>query len=212
MKIPTNYIKQRVGLRNRKVWRNKWDQRKLNNKSFSLFSHNCLGGVMYHDLGVEFQSPVINMRFTPHDFIRMITNLDRYMHETIVFIEADKKYPVGVLGDIVIEFVHYKTQEEVIEKWENRKKRIHKDNMFFMCNDEGLTYDEMKLYDSLPYKNKILFSSVPRDEIKCSVYCPDFPEYTNVELIQFSNWFGKRYYQEYFDYVKWFNGDADYKL
>ena len=49
----------------------------------------------------------LNMRFSPRDFIKLITNLDVYIKTSIVFVESDKNYPVGMLGDIVIEFVHY---------------------------------------------------------------------------------------------------------
>ena len=64
--ISKKFVKYRFARRNRLIWRNKWDQKNLRNRSFSLFSHNCLGGIMYHDLGVQFQSPTINMRFSKH--------------------------------------------------------------------------------------------------------------------------------------------------
>ena len=33
---------------------------KLHNKEFSLIAPNCIGGIIYHRLGVEFKSPTIN--------------------------------------------------------------------------------------------------------------------------------------------------------
>lgn len=209
--ISKKFVKYRIARRNRFLWRNKWDQRNLKNKSFSLFSHNCLGGIMYHDLGVEFQSPTINMRFTPSDFITLMQNLEFYLNADIEWLDTDSSFPVGLLGGgIRIDFVHYKDKAEVIDKWNERKRRVHKDNIFLICCDEGLSFEQIKVFDELPYENKILFTSKRMPEIKSAIFCPDFPDKTDVELLQFADWFGKRYYQKYFDYVRWFNGEKDF--
>ena len=98
----------------------------------------------------------------------------------------------------------------MIEKWKARKQRIHWDNAFLLCCDEGLSFEEIQVFDELPYDNKIIFTSKRMPEIKSAVYCPYFPDKINVDLLQFVSWFGKRYYQKYFDYVRWFNGEKDY--
>lgn len=41
---------------------------RLKNKDFSIISRNCIGGVMYHDLGLKCTSPTVNLFFYPDDF------------------------------------------------------------------------------------------------------------------------------------------------
>ena len=42
----------------------------LKNKDFTIISHNCVGGVIYHDLGLKFNTPTINLFFMAKDFIK----------------------------------------------------------------------------------------------------------------------------------------------
>ena len=101
-KIIYSQLCDRIGRLNRMLFRNKIERKKLNNTNFTIFSQNCIGSVMYHDLGLQFNSPTINMLFKPKDFIKLLDNLNLYLSEKIVFIESDKKYPVGKLYDIEI--------------------------------------------------------------------------------------------------------------
>src|SRR5574344_2087328 len=70
----------------------------LTNKDFSIISQNCVGGVLYHDLGLKFTSPTINLYFEPLDFMRYILNLRKY-NDCVPKIYMDEKrgYPVGKL-------------------------------------------------------------------------------------------------------------------
>ena len=50
-------------------------QRKLLNNSFSLLTPNCMGGLIYHRLGVRFNSPTIDISMPTHDFMLLINIL-----------------------------------------------------------------------------------------------------------------------------------------
>lgn len=204
-KIIYSQLCDRIGRLNRMLFRNKIERKKLNNTNFTIFSQNCIGSVMYHDLGLQFNSPTINMLFKPKDFIKLLDNLNLYLSEKIVFIESDKKYPVGKLYDIEIEFVHYHDQEEVLKAWNRRKKRINLNNLFVICCDDGLSYDDILFFDNLPYKNKVIFLSKQYENIKSGIYCKDFSDKTDARLLNFSNLLEQRYYQKYFDYIKFLN-------
>jgi uncharacterized protein (DUF1919 family) len=39
----------------------KAERSRLTNKEVTIFSSNCIGGVIYHDLGLRFMSPTINL-------------------------------------------------------------------------------------------------------------------------------------------------------
>lgn len=56
-------------------------------------------------------------------------------------------------------FVHYKTSEEALEKWETRKRRIDPDNLYIIgCEKDGCTYETIQRFDKLPYKNKAILT------------------------------------------------------
>ena len=45
----------------------------------SIISQNCIGGVFYHDIGMQFLSPTINLFIKEPDFVRFALNLRHYM-------------------------------------------------------------------------------------------------------------------------------------
>ena len=67
-----NYTNDKLGRIARCVYRNNIERLKLKNTDFTIFSQNCIGSIMYHDLGQPFKSPTINLLITPKDFIRFM--------------------------------------------------------------------------------------------------------------------------------------------
>lgn len=102
-----------VGREFRILFRNKRERAKLTNRTFTLFAQNCIGSVMYHDLDLRFTSPTINMLFTPKGFIRFMQDIHWFLEQPITFLPSDKKYPVGEIGGVQIDFVHYHSEKEV---------------------------------------------------------------------------------------------------
>ena len=107
---------------------------KLKNKDISLICSNCAGGIIYHWLGLKFNSPFINLYMTGEDYIKALENWQDFLNAKIVEdTSADETYPVGIgYSDIKIHFMHYHTFEEAIEKWNRRKARVNSDNIAFM--------------------------------------------------------------------------------
>ena len=207
-----SHFSDKFGRKCRKLWRNNADRKKLTNRNFTIFSQNCIGGIMYHDLGMQFNSPTVNLLFTPSDFIKFMKNIHWYLKQEIIFLSTDTPYPIGKLGGVKIRFLHYSSNEEARCAWNKRRERINWNNVFVICCDEGLSHEDMYEFDNLPYKNKILFVSKEYPEVKSSIICKHFPDHTDARLLNFSNPFGKRFYQNYIDYVKWLNKECDYKL
>lgn len=52
---------------------------RLRNRDFSLISNNCIAGIIYHDLGLPFRTPTINLFFENDDFFRFADNLEYYL-------------------------------------------------------------------------------------------------------------------------------------
>ena len=52
---------------------------RLKNTDFTIIASNCVGTVIYYDLGLQFLSPKINLKIGIKDFIKLAENLEQYM-------------------------------------------------------------------------------------------------------------------------------------
>lgn len=112
-------------------------------------------------------------------------------------------YPIGVLDDVEIQFLHYKTEQEATEKWSRRKQRINLNNLFITYSDDGdknFEEDYFNRYKKLPFEHKLFFSAKPREST------PDCTVITH-------NWSSEarsRRYEKSFDAVKWLNKENNF--
>ena len=160
--------KRAIGARLRKL-RNKKMRKKLKNNP-SIITNHCIGGIISHDLGLQFLSPTVNLKILPDDFIKFVENLDKYLKAEFESVESDLPYPVAKLEDITVYFVHYKTFEEAVAKWKERAKRVNFNNLrIIMTARDGASYETLKRFDALPY-DKVVFDDVPHPELKSAVH------------------------------------------
>lgn len=139
--------------------RNKKRRERLINKNFTILSSECAGGVIYHDLGLKFDSPTINLWFKPNDYLLFLNNLNYYLNTNSLTEELnnDLAYPVGILGEgdkkIKLYFQHYENFQIAKEKWNVRKKRVHLNNLFIIMTDrDGATKEMLSEFDALMFK------------------------------------------------------------
>ena len=153
-------------LRNRE-W-DRYKKKKLNrlkNRDFTVIGSNCNGMFMYYDLGLEYLTPTVNLSIEMNDFVKMVKNLKWYMDQELTEVKEEYKCPVGLLGDIRIYFIHYNSFEEGKLKWEERKQRINWDNIFIVGTErDGCTYETIRDFEQLHYKNKVIFTHVDYPE------------------------------------------------
>lgn len=90
---------------------NKRYRKRLKNTNVTLITSNCAGGIIYHWLGLKFNSPFINLWLTNDDYIRALENFDDFINTPILECKTENvDYPVGVgWGGIKIYFMHYDT-------------------------------------------------------------------------------------------------------
>lgn len=152
------------------------ERQQLLNKDFTIISQNCIGGVFYHDMGLKFSSPTINLYFLAEDFVKFTSHLQYYLSLTPIM-HWDETYPIGILDDITIRFMHYHTCSEALELWERRKLRINWDNIIVFSTDmEGFSEKEFEVWKKLPYK-KILFTAQKEFSLeKDSLFFPEYEE------------------------------------
>ena len=133
---------------------------RIKNKNFSIICYNCIGGIIYHRLGLEFLSPTVNLFESQSDFWKMISSLRHYMSCDLRFIKSDRPYPVAMLDDIVLYCNHYNTEHEVVDAWNRRKKRIVWDNIFLIVYDsDEITPERLDLLTTLPIKKYIILTN-----------------------------------------------------
>lgn len=179
----------------------------LKNKDFTIISSNCVGGIIYHDLGLPFLTPTVNLSFDMNDFVKFVSNLKYYIDKDLIKLDTNKEYPIGVIEDIKINFIHYKTFEEAKTKWDERKQRINYDNLFIIGTDkDNCTYETLKAFENLPYENKIIFTHIDYSEISSSYCIKGFEDKNELGVItNFKERFLMRRYLDDFDYVSFLN-------
>lgn len=113
-------------------------QNLLKGKSFTVLSNNCWGAHVYRFFSLPYLTPTIGLYFFPEDYLKFIKDYKKYLSLELIFIPWEKsKYanilkerkqtnvPIGLLDDIEIVFLHYKTADEAYEKWNRRLARIN---------------------------------------------------------------------------------------
>lgn len=204
------YLQKRYDALRELEWKAyKWRRsKKLKNRNFTVIASNCSGMFMYYDLGLPYLTPTVNLSIEMNDFVKMVGNLKWYMEQKMTETH-DQKYscPVGILGDIKIYFIHYDSFEEGVLKWEERKRRINWDNLFIVGSEkDGCTYETIREFDKLPYKNKVIFTHVKYPEFSSAFCIKGFEDKDELGvIIYFKEQRLMRRYLDDFDYVKFVN-------
>lgn len=183
---------------------------RIKNKEFTIIASNCGGTFIYYDMGLKYLTPTVNLSMGMNDFVKFAGNLKWYLEQEFVQVKEESQCPIGLLGDIKIYFVHYATFEEGVAKWEERKKRICWDNLFIMGTDrDDCTYETIRGFDKLPYKNKVIFTHIRYPEFSSAYYIQGFEDREELGVITFfKKQFLKRRYLDEFDYVRFLNGQG----
>ena len=175
----------------------------------TIISCNCIGGIIYHELGLKFLSPTINLYMNCEDFIKFCENMEHYLSLEIVEYQGDieREYPLGMLGDLLLYFVHYNSLDEAREKWNSRKQRMNMDNIFIIANDrDGFNMDLLDRFSRLPYKNKKIFTHLPYENYSDVVYLKGYENEPQIEGLMYRTK-GGHYLIDQFDWVEWLNNE-----
>lgn len=162
--------------------------KKLKNTDFTIISNNCWGGMVYESYDIPKDSPTVGMFFMADDYIRFLSDIKGYTSKELTFIppehskyadelRKDKRfgsYPIGIIDDVEIAFLHYPSEQEAKEKWERRCTRINWERLIVKFNDQnGCTEEHAKAFAAMPFKNKLFFTihnwAVPKWEGYCVI-------------------------------------------
>lgn len=174
-----------------------------------------MGGIIYHDLGMQFLSPTINLKILPNDFVEFVSHLKFYLSQKIIpASEKKEKYPVGKItkycgeGFIYIYFVHYHNFKDAVAKWHERTKRINFDNLFIMMTSrDGCDEGTLQQFENLEYQHRVCYTLKP---FKYYPHCKharlDNGKPLNGYISDTVNIFGKRAFEcNGFDYIAFLN-------
>lgn len=180
----------------------------LKNKKFTIISNNCFGGWVYRIFNLEYQTPTIGLFIMPKDYLKFINNLEYYINNCeLRFINYKKskyydywigkekrfgKYPIGLLDDIEIHFLHYSSNEEAKMKWERRAQRIDWNNIIVKFSDQnGCTVEDLRKFEKMnKYKKKICFVADNKKVFSDFIYVKEFKK--DGYMID-DTWFCKKY-------------------
>lgn len=159
-------------------------KKQVKRQNFSIICNNCWGGYVYRRYRLPYLSPTIGLYFFAEDFVKMCSDLKKYMNAQLEFIPLEEsKYkdelikrnqvnvPIARLRDIEVVFLHYSSEKEAEEKWNRRVKRINYDNLIIKFSKMNLcTEHELVAFDQLKFNKKICF--VPPEDcglISCGI-------------------------------------------
>ena len=159
-------------------------KKSIKNKDFSIISNNCWAGRVYQYLDMPYLSPTAGLYFFAPDYIKFVSDLKRYLDTPLRFIppEESKYYeeikrrnqtdkPIGILDDVEIVFLHYKTKEEAEEKWNRRKERVNFDNIILKFSRMNLCTDkEIEAFCKIPFDNKFVFNTKKQVKYSSEIY------------------------------------------
>lgn len=153
-------IKTIICEENEKRWIKRLQNRN-NNLNPTIICNNCIGGVIYHNLGLKFHSPTINLFISGEDYLNFVKDVKYYSACKMEQIESDKPWPVGQLiskekahKDIIVNFQHYNDFQSAYNKWTERFSRINYDNIYYIWEFYDDLYDISLIqeFDKLPIK------------------------------------------------------------
>ena len=150
--------------------------RQLQRSRLSVFSVNCFGAMLSHSLGLPFLTPTVNMFFNEDDFIRFLGAPKVYLETEPKFEKWSDNtvdaYPILSLGNVSLNMMHYKKIDDAIAKWNERKSRINRYNLFVTMHTER--EEIAQKFDALPYGKKVCFVPFKSDLDSAWYINPDY--------------------------------------
>ena len=177
----------------------------------TIIARNCVAGVIYHDLGMEFQSPTINLWIENEDFAVFLENLENFIRGGgLIEKETDFDYPVGELScntshgekHITLYFQHYPNFEDAKKQWFKRCQRVDFDRVYVIVEDgNNLTQHDIDRFENLRIQRMAILCGEKSIVGKHVIYMKGFTKRNFPGTsVKYRGLFGKRWIDE-FDYI-----------
>lgn len=186
-------------------------RRRLNNRNPTIICNNCLGGVIYHRLGLRFNSPTINLFFNSNEYVDFCYNFRLYLSCELENIsqEENRPFPVGCLNPrdgvhspVRLYFNHSDSFQHAKEEWDSRCGRVNHDNIIFLYEyyHTDFPFEDIKRFDDLE-ENHLALTHQHIEGIKnqVSIYCYKERERPYAKIMSYK-FFPKKWVDDW-DYV-----------
>lgn len=193
-------------------------QAKLKNTAPTIIGNNCVCGIIYKDLNLQYASPTTSILIPPEDFFLFAENLEYYLSCTLEETSLEGvSHPVGLLknGDeqVCLIFMHDKSFQEAKEKWIRRCSRIDMNNLYIVfqylflkqklfLRKKSTLY---KRFKALPCANKRLLINAWFSFDKEIVAIPKVIFSKEKNTLLYLTKFSKKRLMDKFDYVSFLN-------
>lgn len=156
--------------------------RKVRDKTFTIFSNDCYGGEIYKVMGLQYNTPFVGLMLMAPCYIKFLSNPRYYLSTSLVFtsesIYEDLKsfrlardyYPMALIDDIEIHFLHYVSESEAAEKWYRRSARVNWNRIFvkFCMDKDFATIEHLRTFEVMAF-HKVCFSRVNYDRFLSNI-------------------------------------------
>ncbi len=141
-----------------------------------IISRDCVGGVLYKRMGIQFTSPTIKLFMTNEDFVLFCLNIKEFLNASVEEVHTDNAYPVGQIatkkGSIKLYFMHYNSFSDARNSWERRKKRMDFNNLVVILNAEpNVDVNIIEQFEKIPYRKILLTSNAKESEYVKNLKC-----------------------------------------
>lgn len=190
-------------------------RKKLTNKSVSIISNDCIGGIISHDMNLGFLSPTVNLYFeTDNDYLEYLSNIKYYSEQIPQPVQREGfNYPIGEIKNnnsrIIIHFLHYKSFEEASNKWIERGKRINYNNLFIIWHKgdvSGPNKDSFERFQSIQHIKILItginFNCIDKNVFRLKLYNKN---YYPGKILHYKRKHSVKKYLDDVDYVSWIN-------
>ena len=188
----------------------------------TIITDDCWGGYVYHYLGLEFSSPLINTFWDKTEYAKFIQKPLFYLKTDLSMVrEGDLKagiYPIGRLGEqgdyVEILFVHCSSFAEAKQQWDRRRKRINTENIFvkmgFSMSDQNAPL-YIKAFAERRYRKSLFYNG--DENIEGKIYTDRFIwSESKKARVDHYNYFDymRLEYPSIINVLKLLNGNEDY--
>ncbi len=145
--------------------------RKARRKNFVIIANNCWGAELYKRYDKQYNTPFVGLYVYGTDYLKMVTRFKFYLDQILSFTKQSAHnpladYPVGLLNDVEIHFLHYRDEAHASSNWNRRLGRMRQvtdESLYYFrnCDRDGTTPQMLEAFHSLPHCNKISFGIKP---------------------------------------------------
>ncbi len=187
-------------------------RKRLKNPSPTVIADTCMGGLIYHNLGLKFTSPTINMWIPKDEYLDFLEDLRGFLSVDMTEVtDSGYSYPVGMItcGEKSVHIYgnHYKSFDELRQKWNERKERVDYGNLFVIMLNAEVTREEIERFEALPYENKLMVAGKTDLERPFIVHHKLFlsPSYVPGDMMSYKGKRSNKRFMDDIDYVSFLN-------